>query len=240
MDSDKTVPGWPVHLEPVSMLQNLHEWILAMITAFNSATLEANRLKSLQSYKVQRLLLQEINFQAAQDPTIFGSGNRTDEEHALRIAYDDQQRDTFLARRRPRPSVPSSVEGFAQVYMNILQKDPRNASQDIAIVKRALYLIRQLEDHSIARRVSLSRQLAEPASRSCRMFSTRAGFIGMGPASLAPGDQVWFLRGLRAPAILRPVDNGRYRWGGETYVHGRMHREALTNANIIFHDIELE
>jgi hypothetical protein len=85
--------------------------------------------------------------------------------------------------------VSGSTEGFAQIYMNILQNEARNASQDIEIVKRALDLLKELEDRSISRHIGLCRQLVEPASRSRRMFLTRAGFIGMGPASLAPGDK---------------------------------------------------
>jgi hypothetical protein len=58
------------------------------------------------------------------------------------------------------------------------------------------------------------------------LYMTREGFIGLGPLSTKPSDQVWILQAAKVPFILRPMDNyGRFNLVGETYVHGFMNRE---------------
>lgn len=42
-----------------------------------------------------------------------------------------------------------------------------------------------------------------------------------------PEDQLWFLRGLGVPVLLRPLKNGRYRLIGEAFVYSYMHGEIL-------------
>ena len=62
-------------------------------------------------------------------------------------------------------------------------------------------------------------------------FTTKAGYMGICPASTAVGDQVCLLSGSQVPYILRQNDQ-RYQLVGECYVHGimdgeivRMHRD---------------
>jgi hypothetical protein len=55
-------------------------------------------------------------------------------------------------------------------------------------------------------------------------FVTDDGFIGMSPAKLEPGDQVWVLAGGSHPFVLREdkLQRGYYKLIGETYVDGIM------------------
>ena len=57
-------------------------------------------------------------------------------------------------------------------------------------------------------------------------YMTKQGFIGLGPLSVEPLDQVWILQAAKVPFILRPMDrHGKFNLIGETYVHGFMDGE---------------
>ncbi|OBT68485.1 hypothetical protein VE03_02789 [Pseudogymnoascus sp. 23342-1-I1] len=64
-----------------------------------------------------------------------------------------------------------------------------------------------------------------------RLFSTKNGRIGMGPADMEPNDLVTILSGGRTPFIVRPSDlesankGGNYQIIGYAYVHGVMDGE---------------
>ena len=61
-----------------------------------------------------------------------------------------------------------------------------------------------------------------------RLYKTSCGYIGLGPPSTQPGDQVCFLCDSTVPFILRPQAKTRhYTLVGETYLHGFMNGEVL-------------
>lgn len=85
-----------------------------------------------------------------------------------------------------------------------------------------------------------------------RLFVTdHQRYLGLGPMSMQPGDEVWVVKGSRVPILLRNVDEddeelevdvkgkgtrkyGRgayYKYIGDLYVHGIMHGEAAEAAN---------
>jgi hypothetical protein len=80
------------------------------------------------------------------------------------------------------------------------------------------------------------------ASNGRTLFRTKEGRIGLCFPNSRPGDEVWVLYGGRVPFVLRPYgggikkeNTGRMRchsFIGEAYLHGRMDREALAQANI--------
>jgi hypothetical protein len=43
-----------------------------------------------------------------------------------------------------------------------------------------------------------------------RLFTTKSGYFGLGPASTQPGDTVCVLRNALFPTVVRPTTNGRY------------------------------
>ena len=55
-----------------------------------------------------------------------------------------------------------------------------------------------------------------------RVFVTKKGFIGLGPAALQSGDRICALSGAAVPMILRPQDD-HFVLVGEAYVDDRMH-----------------
>ncbi|KAF4630757.1 hypothetical protein G7Y89_g7381 [Cudoniella acicularis] len=73
-----------------------------------------------------------------------------------------------------------------------------------------------------------------------RLIYLQRGYLGMGPKSSQPGDQVWLLRGGNIPFILRPLENGNYRPIRGTYVHGAMRGEALKGKDNKFQEILIE
>ena len=59
-------------------------------------------------------------------------------------------------------------------------------------------------------------------------FRTDDGLIGLGPASMREGDQLWILFGGQTPYILRPTDKEEvWEFVGECYVHSLMDGEAV-------------
>lgn len=65
---------------------------------------------------------------------------------------------------------------------------------------------------------------------SRRLFITRDGYLGLGPATLQQGDSIWLVSGAKSFIALRQASteyNNHYRLIGESYVHGMMHGEAL-------------
>ncbi|KAB8199253.1 hypothetical protein BDV34DRAFT_231396 [Aspergillus parasiticus] len=80
--------------------------------------------------------------------------------------------------------------------------------------------------------------------RSRCLFRTKKGYIGLGPVSVQPGDEVWLFATARTPFVLRRPSEGSLRretlgsnsstpeseyrtFIGETYVHGIMNGEAM-------------
>jgi hypothetical protein len=64
------------------------------------------------------------------------------------------------------------------------------------------------------------------ATRERCLYMTRKGFIGLGPLSTKPSDQVFTFKAARVPFVLRPADPlGPFNLIGEAYVHGFMNGE---------------
>ncbi|KAI1868094.1 uncharacterized protein JN550_006582 [Neoarthrinium moseri] len=70
----------------------------------------------------------------------------------------------------------------------------------------------------------------ETATLGRRLYTTTDGQIGLGPPSLNTGDEVWIFDAGKVPFVLRKNGNdGTYKLIGETYVHGIMHGQAMTD-----------
>jgi len=68
--------------------------------------------------------------------------------------------------------------------------------------------------------------IATHALKQRRLFYSKKGYFGLGPAVMQPGDIVCVLFGAQVPFILRRKDS-RYQLVGESYVHGIMYGEAI-------------
>jgi len=74
-----------------------------------------------------------------------------------------------------------------------------------------------------------------------RLFRTDEGWIGKGPESMVPGDEVWIVPGGKVPFILRPKGDGLSRYVGHGYVHGIMGGEAATRfSNLEMQEVALK
>jgi hypothetical protein len=63
------------------------------------------------------------------------------------------------------------------------------------------------------------------------IYRTTEGYLGVGPTSTKEGDEVWLVEGALVPFIMRPAgetDERALTLVGETYLHGFMHGEMLT------------
>jgi hypothetical protein len=58
-------------------------------------------------------------------------------------------------------------------------------------------------------------------------FTTRNGWMGLGPEKLQPGDKVCILFGEKFPCVLRPMGD-YHQFLGECYVHSIMDGEAAS------------
>jgi hypothetical protein len=73
---------------------------------------------------------------------------------------------------------------------------------------------------------------------------TKEGYIGIGPPTVTPGDEIWVLCGGQVPFILKPraenghatrlgkVTNDGFTFVGDAYVHGIMYGEALNSCDV--------
>lgn len=67
-----------------------------------------------------------------------------------------------------------------------------------------------------------------------RLFLTQKGYLGLGPRSLRPGDEIRLLAGGKTPFVMRPsktIISGQHVSScyliGDAYIHGIMHGEGL-------------
>lgn len=61
-----------------------------------------------------------------------------------------------------------------------------------------------------------------------RFFATRrTELLGAGHGSIMEGDEIWMLHGADAPAVLRPLDDGRYQFCGDVYIYGIQDADLL-------------
>lgn len=64
-----------------------------------------------------------------------------------------------------------------------------------------------------------------------RPMSTEMVLIGLGPASVRAGDMICLLFGGQTPYVVRPNDDGTWKFVGECYVHGIMNGEVMEESH---------
>ncbi|KAK9413749.1 putative Heterokaryon incompatibility domain-containing protein [Seiridium unicorne] len=63
--------------------------------------------------------------------------------------------------------------------------------------------------------------------RGRTLFQTKTGLVGLGPAIITEGDIITILAKEETPTVLRPRENDRYSYVGDTYVDGIMDGELV-------------
>ncbi|KAF2650854.1 HET-domain-containing protein [Lophiostoma macrostomum CBS 122681] len=58
-----------------------------------------------------------------------------------------------------------------------------------------------------------------------RPFTNSIRTIGLGPAAMQTGDEVWIIKGIEFPLILRKADDDTHTFIGDAYIHGIMDGE---------------
>ncbi|EAU33597.1 predicted protein [Aspergillus terreus NIH2624] len=60
-----------------------------------------------------------------------------------------------------------------------------------------------------------------------RLFVTEKRYLGLGPAAMADGDQIWVFPGAGTALVLRPTPDKAFHFIGEAYIHGGMNGELV-------------
>lgn len=72
-----------------------------------------------------------------------------------------------------------------------------------------------------------------------RLFRTKDGYMGLGPAAAQIGDKVCVLLGGQLLYVLRDRENSRFEFVGECYVHGMMDGQACEDEGLCDEEIVL-
>jgi hypothetical protein len=71
------------------------------------------------------------------------------------------------------------------------------------------------------------------------LFATGIGMLGLGPACLQPGDQIWLVKDSRMLWTVRPRQGEGFMLLGETYLAGCMNGEYVDCAEEKWEDLKL-
>lgn len=76
-------------------------------------------------------------------------------------------------------------------------------------------------------------QMMDAMNIGRRPFLTTSGRLGLGPASVRPGDRIAVFCGAEMPHIVRELEDKHARLVGEVYMHGMMDGEASKNGSTV-------
>ncbi|KAI1130962.1 heterokaryon incompatibility protein-domain-containing protein [Nemania abortiva] len=176
---------------------------------FACAIVESVQKINLRVLYSSPLIAEEIRKLAPRDiEGIYGTGGSFLEAYCRTLCCNEFG-DRWVPPKAHFPYSSESVEFVASLL------DQTGNSNDIALLG------------------SGARRYLSSICKFCRgrsLFSTKEGYIGLGPKSTKPGDQVCTLFGRDTPLILRPFMQGaetKYQVIGECYTHGLMTGEAL-------------
>lgn len=107
----------------------------------------------------------------------------------------------------------------------ILERAPRDASPDEVTAESEE---EEDSDEAHINHQMYSRGLDRGLFLQQRLYKTSRGYIGLGPPSMRPGDEVCFICDATVPFVLRRESGARrHAMIGETYLHGFMNGEVL-------------
>lgn len=132
------------------------------------------------------------------------NGTLPGEDSVLLYAQLTFTNDVTIIERRPQDADPEDIPP---------EEDQRNSSDAVNANHR-----------------SYNRALNRGLFLRQRLYKTSSGCIGLGPPSMRPGDQVYFICDATVPFILRSEKaTTHYTFIGETYLYGFMNGEVFTN-----------
>ncbi|KAI2619941.1 HET-domain-containing protein [Hypoxylon sp. NC1633] len=143
--------------------------------------------------------------------------------------------DHILASSKPIET--SEIDEVAEVWDEITRAaEARGLRQDAAAKTFRKIVFRNMMDGKFLE-AGRDSEWRKGMWSNQTLFITGAGYIGLGPSTVAQGDEVWILSGGRVPFLLRPREMrpehdhagglSDYVFVGDTYMPGLMHGEAV-------------
>lgn len=130
-----------------------------------------------------------------------------------------------------QPHYSPLSESIYPEWRTLLSLEPPESAYSLDAYKKRLTTV--VEDmfngtYSPIGLAQLQHELDQSGGKKRRLFKTCCGYLGTGPRSLKPGDEIWILHRGGLPFVLRPQPTfGHYRLIGEAFVYGIMHGELL-------------
>lgn len=160
-------------------------------------------------------------------------------------AHREQADSAILFWKDPESQLPSMAEALEiqhSLLEELLEPIIRGATQCKTIEDIELALLGRLQvDQESARYVpSPKTELATwqaHVGRNRRFFRTMRGYVGIGPRTMEPGDQVMLLQGASVPYLFRHRPEGPedvFELVGEAYLHGFMYGEGLEKEDVVW------
>ncbi|KAK5653496.1 hypothetical protein OQA88_8755 [Cercophora sp. LCS_1] len=144
-------------------------------------------------------------------------------------ALEQRRRQQFPGNTDDRFPTNGDID---RCFAEISETDPITAGRSVDSTKWMKSLRTRIYDFKLR---------ADHITASRRLFSSTAGYVGVGAKSLCPGDQVWLLKGASVLFVLREAEKMKdadgstepreYGLVGEAYIHGFMHGEILGMAD---------
>jgi hypothetical protein len=199
------VDGGVVCPAPLSMAHSFQTWILSRVMLCKARPL----------YQDAQALFLALHGQFDKSGTI---------EVALKQACGTLE--TLAATNETPPDMPSLEDIKQLVYFGDGYKTVENPGPT--------YPSAPVFNNMLQRSAEFDEAFGSATHERC-LYMTKQGFIGLGPLSTEPSDQVWILQAAKVPFILRPMDKYRkFSLISEAYVHGFMNGEFATAG--LFHE----
>lgn len=234
---------WQTHTGPSEVL-----WRTMAADTFEQEPAPASLAASFRSWVSARLATQITiktlrHDEAAGQLTLIGLEQVLDEVAAtnsldiltrLRAKDNENTQDEFACI----PSIEEVLKVARQMYD--FQLRYICAKQGIAFIDPPM-LWPNIEDAMmrIEGEAAAFKHAISPVLPFRRLYRTAKGYLGLGPASVGPGDRVYLLRGAKVPFVLRGGGGGEFELMGETYVHGFMDGEMARRVENSFSEIAL-
>jgi hypothetical protein len=144
-----------------------------------------------------------------------------------------RQWDAMLQYATPDPTSQSARSSFLETVMAYPTYPIPSPYERFHLAWRSMMLNEEaLTPENVAAATIIQNFVNKYCHGRC-FFITEKGYIGIGPAEMAPGHEVTVLMGGQVPFVLSKSGGDRYKLIGECYVHGFMKEEALCDGDTL-------
>ncbi len=159
---------------------------------------------------------------------------------AMRASHKDELAAVFCvlrgltpARKNPDSAVTPWLRGFRYDFFDQRENFERFRTfytKCLRVDQTPECAWEGMDDSAGHRRYFLDMLECVTSDRRCLLVLDN-GLAGSGPLDIRCGDEVFLLRGVPAPMVLRPTGGGTYTVVGAALVHGLMHGEGLSHGS---------